>query len=764
MSENEVGREPIEIVEIVLPKCINTYGVSPCTASIGGDRKCYNCRATCQDPENYRDTPDRHLTADVTKANGETIDSSELTRTADLFFGAEVRFSADPSGVIWELGGAGRGAYFGVTSGNLVFRAGDGSVASGANTGKITVDASQYAGKTLWLYAEIDFAALSSCAMKLWAFDPVELSLTLAGEDTWTDDGSNWSGAGGGAVGTANGAVPVGEDDTDWDGNIYGVYFYDSQTAPADMGDNYSQHLYLGRGIKGEPRGMYILSCLNQLSAVGSRININAADSNYEPLGRRATLDFSCDDFTHSDIGQDPYLSDRTGRPEDSGTFWRKWLVRQKFGRVGATVKVHDGYAGQAFSDYKTRSYVLDSVEYNEDSVSFHCRDVLSRTEFRKAQVPPASNGTLSADLNSTATSFSAVGNFTDEYPESGTVRINDEIMTYTSISYSDPDTTWSGVTRGTDGSEATDHDAEDLIQVCRRYTDEAIDDVLIPLFVDDARIPAQLVNVSGISDEVLEYLSAYNLTTLITEPTGVSELVGKLSEECSFYTWWDERAQLIDMKAIRAVGAADIAARWTNEDNIIANSLKLSDKPKQRLNVVTFYYNPLDWTKDLDKASNFKSGLKVVNGTSSLPEQYGNVLQTREIYSLWLTTEALANQTASRMSIRYADVPQFATFYVDAKDRSIWLGDVVTISHPMIVNEFGARSVRNWLIVEAEEVVPGHTVKYVAADITLDGNIYYITENTVTEYTEELFEAGNAFITDANGLNPDGTIGATIN
>lgn len=764
MSEDQIGREPIEVVEIVLPKCANVYGVAPCTATLGGSQKCYNCRATCQDPDNYRDTPDRHLAADVTKANDETITSAELTRTADIFFGVEVRFASNPDGIIWEQGSGVAGAYLGVTSGNLIFRAGDGGTPPSANIGRISVDASQFAGKSVWLYGDIDFVAAGTCTVRLWVFDPVDLTLTLLGTDTWTDVDAVWASPNNGAIGRVQGVMVGGESTDNWNGGISGAYFYDSQKAPADMSDSFSQHLYLGRGVKGEPRDRYILPCLGSLSALGARINLNGADGNYEPLGRRATLDFTCSDFTHSDITQDPYLSDRTTRPEDSGTFWRKWMVRQKFGRVGATVKVHDGYAGQKFADYKTRSYVLDSVAFNEDAVSFHCRDVLSRTEFRKAQVPAVSNATLSADMTDSATTFTASGDFTGEYPASGTVRINDEIMTYTSIAYSDPDTTWSGVTRGTDGSSASDHETGDLIQVCRRYTAEAITDVLTELLVDDAQIPAQLVNLSGIASEVGAYLDAYSLSTLITEPTAVSELVGKLSEECSFYVWWDERAQVIDLRAIRAVGAADVVADWSYENNIIANSMKVDDKPKQRLNVITFYFNPFDWTGDLGKASNFKSALKVVNGTTSLPEQYGNTLQTREVYSLWLTTEALANQTASRLSIRYADVPQFATFYVDAKDRDVWLGDVVTVSHPMIVDQFGARVVRRWLIIEAEEVVPGHTVKYVAADITLDGTIYYITDNSVTTYTAELFAEGNAFITDANGLNPDGTEGATIN
>lgn len=49
------GRQPIEIVEIDLPKCTRVFGVAPCTAVLSATTpaKCYNCRATCADPANY---------------------------------------------------------------------------------------------------------------------------------------------------------------------------------------------------------------------------------------------------------------------------------------------------------------------------------------------------------------------------------------------------------------------------------------------------------------------------------------------------------------------------------------------------------------------------------------------------------------------------------------------------------------------------------------------------------------------------------------
>jgi len=735
----------------------------------GGE--CYNTRATCEDPNNYRDKPDRNLEPTLSLGDGDTIGSGDLTRTSNLFFSISMRFASEPDGVLWELGGDTDGAYLGVTSGNLVFRAGDGSVASGPNTGKISVSAADLAGRTDTLYGEIEFNASSTCYVRLWRFCPCSLNLVLLGEDSWTDVAGEWAEGDAGAVGEANNLTTTGESNASWNGRIENAYFYDDLYANITELDEYKKVITLGRGVVGEPTDQLpILPCLQNLSTLGTRINIAGSDDNYEPLGRRASVNFSCTDFVHSDIGQDRYVADRLVNPRSQSTFWRKWLVREKFGKVNASVKVYDGYAGQALSEYRVREYLLDMAQYNEDAISFRARDILSLTEFRRAQVPAPSTGILKEELNETALSFVVFGDVRPDYPASGTVRINDEIIRYSELTYDSgsDETTFSMVDssyRGSDGSEVAEHDVDDLVQLCRRYTNDTVSNVLLNLLMTDAGIPAQQVAVDEIETEDELYLSAYKLTTLITEPTSVSRLIGKLSEECSFYIWWDERDQRVRMQAIRGLDIdEDVQASWAYEKNIVGGSMKIEEKPKQRLNVIDFYYNPSDFAGALDKPSNFKNGLQVINGTSSLPEQYGNYVQIRTIFSRWLSTEAQANQTSSRLALRFADVPQYLEFMVDAKDRAIWTGDFVTISHPLIVDEDGNRiEDKRWLVVEGEEIDPGHLVRYRVADVTLDGLIYRITVDGLSNYTAALFAAGNAFITDDDGLNSDGTEGARL-
>lgn len=59
------GRRPVVVVELRQPRCSNTFGVSPCTAT--GTPKCYQCYWTCLDRENYN--TDASITWRFTREN-----------------------------------------------------------------------------------------------------------------------------------------------------------------------------------------------------------------------------------------------------------------------------------------------------------------------------------------------------------------------------------------------------------------------------------------------------------------------------------------------------------------------------------------------------------------------------------------------------------------------------------------------------------------------------------------------------------------------
>lgn len=767
MSERQIGREPVEIIEITTPKCANTHGTSPCTATETGDAKCFNTRNTCNSTSDYQARPLAHLTPDRIIAQGET--GTTDFEGEDLYVvEVDLLIPLNPEGVILDLsstsGAGSAGIYIGFTAGDLIVRCGSSDTAT--EYARLSVDPTSYIGGSYKLICVFERDAGVSQTVTAYLFDPVELELVSIGTVTSASDEGAIFDSGVWGVGVANGSVSSPEDDSDYNGTIDLLLMYDNQAVTLfPSQEAYRQRYFFDDGREAKPSDeIYILPLLLNASTVGTRINITAADQRYEPLGRRAFMTVNLADAPHTDFPYDPYLSDRTYDPLEKSTFWAKWLIRNKFGKTRATVKRYTGYRGQSLAQMQVQSYVLDLVNWSNDQIELRSRDYLSLTEFRRTQIPAPTPGKLDSDVDNLVVSIPLTGNVEEFYPTSGTIRINDEIITYTARAYDavDDHTDFTGLVRGSDGSEASSHGVDDNVQACRRYINARIDDVLAEWTITDSRIPAQVVDLAKFTQEYNTDLSAYTMTGLLTQPTGADQLIGELAEQCSFYVWWNERRQIIDMQAIKPLSTVDRLISL--EEGMVEGSFSLIERPDERVTTISFYYNPRDFAGDVDSPVNYKNQLVVSNSETSGPDQYGVLPQTREIFSRWLTSEAQASQTSFRLALRYADVSQYAEFLVDAKDRELWTGDYINLSHYRLVDEFGERDEsRRWLIIEAEETEPGHQQKIVCIDVTLDGRIYVITENGIGTYTPELLDLGLAFITENDGTNSDGTMGATI-
>jgi hypothetical protein len=681
------------------------------------------------------------------------------------FVEVDIFIPLEPTGVVFESGGTGTGLYIGFTDGDLVLRCGSGASLTPTGAARLAVDATPYLGKSYILIGEFTYQTGVSCTTQAWLFDPVELELVDLGSAVSSTDPVSLFDTSDTSCGTSA-SVPVGEDHSDYNAEISYANMYDEQLATLYADQNaYRKRYFFDDGRRAKPSDdLYIFSGLVDVGTVGSRLNVAGADRRYEALGRRAYMKVDIADFNHTDFTVDPYLSDRTYDPLEQGTFWPRWLQRNKFGKTRALVRRYTGYEGDALADMRRQTYVLDRIDSSNKGVSIQCRDFLALTEFSKAQIPAPSSGQLDLAMDASQVTMFLVGDVTDEYPPAGTVRIDEELLTYTGRSYdfADDQTDFTGLTRGTDGSTAVEHDVDELVQLCRRYTNAQVDDIYIGMLVSDARIPAQLVNIAKIDSEYAQFLTAYLVTTLISEPTGVDQLIGELAEQCTFYTWWNERDQIIDFQAIRPLSESLITL--TNEAGIIGDSFQLGERPDERVTTISLFYAPRNFAGDMRKPTNYQFGQIISNSTGSGLDQYGKLPQTREIFSRWLTNGAQVNQTGSRLSIRLVDVPRYATCLIDAKDSQLWVGDFVKFSTPLLATARGLRDTgRRYLVIEAEEVVAGHSQKIHAVDITLDGQTYFITIEGLEDYTPELFADGNAFITDNDGLNPDGSTGATI-
>ena len=156
-----------------------------------------------------------------------------------------------------------------------------------------------------------------------------------------------------------------------------------------------------------------------------------------EDLGMRASLSVSFKDHRHSDAGPgfDKYYSTRGYNPFDRGTMWGKFRARQPFLR-GRNCRLIMGFLGQTLAEMETRHYVMDSFNgpSPDGSFSITAKDALKLADDDRSQAPRLSNGSLLADITSSATALtvtpSGVG---AEYRTSGYVAIGGkEVVAYT--------------------------------------------------------------------------------------------------------------------------------------------------------------------------------------------------------------------------------------------------------------------------------------------------------------------------------------------
>lgn len=514
------------------------------------------------------------------------------------------------------------------------------------------------------------------------------------------------------------------------------------------------------------PANEYIIPFLVSTSTSPSTINPTNGNKNISPLGTRAVANVVFLDAPHSDSLVDPYVTERTYIPLNNGTFWTKWLMRNPYYQ-NRPLRIYEGYEGQAVGDMQVRNYLIDSINGpdNTGKVTITAKDPLKLTDAQKSQAPFITAGELNVAINTTATTIVIKNGTSGDYPATGTVRINDELMTYTTMSEATVSgelfITLGGITRGTDGSLVADHDIDDNVQNCLRYTNEFVWDVVYDLLVNYANIPAAFINYADWNTEGNTWLYSFNVSTLITQPSGVGDLLYELMEQVLFYIWWDERDQQIKLRAIKPY--IQSAPLFTDDSNIIADSVAYSTDPKNRVSQVWVFYNQQNRALKVDEESNYRQVSVYADLEIESPDAYGES-RIRKVYARWIIGDNQAYNLSVRLLNASRDNPKYMKFRVDAKDRAIWTADVIDIQNRNMVDFNGAQTIERYQVLSAQEVVSGEIIEYMTQLFSVRGIRFgFYMANDAPLYidaTPEQIEANSAWYANIDGFMPDGTAG----
>jgi hypothetical protein len=453
------------------------------------------------------------------------------------------------------------------------------------------------------------------------------------------------------------------------------------------------------------PIGDDILPCITSVDLAPVQIDTKG-------FSVSASVTVELKDFPHHDRGIDPYTVDRAYNPANQGTFFGKLRGRNPYIQ-NRVMRVCEGYVADDRTIYsRTRTYFIDRIEGPDanGTVRIIGKDALRFADADKAKAPAVSKGSLCADITAIAASLTLLpAGVGATYPVSGTVRVDDEIIRYTSITGD----TLNGLTRASDGSVADTHDASTSVQVCIRYTTATIPFILNDLLANYAGVASTYIPLTDWNTENDTWMGAFNSTVLLTEPTGVKDRLKEIIEATACLLWWDDISAEIKFKVLVPPLPSVPPPQLNEQDNFLAGSITVKDLPDERVSKVIMYFAPTGASVEL-KPQNFKTISVQVDVTGEGANGYGTA-KDRTILNRWVPSQQLADEIGARILTRFKESPRQVEFGLDAKDASINTGDLVDISSRLIQGIDGLPRLIRCLVVENHATTDGSQYIYTA-------------------------------------------------
>jgi hypothetical protein len=475
-------------------------------------------------------------------------------------------------------------------------------------------------------------------------------------------------------------------------------------------------------------------------------LNVASGSRNKSPLGYRAVSNVRIKDFPWNDVGTDPYVSTRAYDPDQIGSFWSKWLARNPY-HIGYTLNIYEGLIGQPLSAMTQREYVIEKIDAGRNGVSITAKDILRKITDTNLTAPYLSRGELASNITNVATAMTVAGATLSDYPATGYVRINSEVIQYAQrYETTGGNIYFDGLTRGLAGTTAAAQSQNDRVQRVIYYNATPFHEILYDLLVNWGGIPAKYINFADWATAKTTYRPDYNFTAWITDPDKIEELLAEVCLQAVSNLWWDERVQKILMEPVRPQPSPTLL---TDDDAIVAGSFSIEEKPEERASQTHVYYLQRTPIPSVTEKSNYSRVSVYIDVLKQV--QYGGEPQIRELFCRFISTQAIANSLAQTYLDRFSDVRKEITFDLSAKDAAnIWTGSVVQIRHYLDVDFTGAPRDGEWLITSAEVARNGLTYRFTAEDNEKGGVIWsWLTDagldgNGVAQPWRWLNDSGN--------------------
>jgi len=469
-------------------------------------------------------------------------------------------------------------------------------------------------------------------------------------------------------------------------------------------------------------------------------------------LGVRSSVTVSINDHPWTDAGIDPYRSQRLFDPDTRGSFWGKFVTRNRF-YENRRMDVLTGFLNEDGSfdiaNFKRRSYVITTISGpgTGGKVTIHGKDPLTYADGEKAKWPQPSLAKLSAAIHTYETTLyiSDPGNNISAWWDLGQryIRVEQELMLATGISG-----LWTGsivlnVVRATMPSwyvqglnVSADHNVDVTVQPCHLFDQQMVYDIVYFLLNSVAGLPSSYLDYAGWKEYFDSQFQDYRFAGLIAEPVDVKPLLTEISQH-NILIFWHDRQQQVVMKALRFIQL--LTPTITDDNAIIADTMNVAEDTKNLATQTVLYFD-LQWPLALMKELRSYRTVDVrANLNRESVEEYGKPA-IREVRSRWLnrTNLALAENIGANYIRQYQDVRKIITFSCDPKDDLHWTGDMVGVSNRYVQDEWGNPTSRNYLITQVQEQFSdnGLTLKYTAVELFSFYSAGVITPDNTTDPT----------------------------
>lgn len=510
------------------------------------------------------------------------------------------------------------------------------------------------------------------------------------------------------------------------------------------------------------PAGELVLPYISETSSAPTEINTK------QGLARRASISVRLSDETDRDVDGDPYVATRAAA---SGTFWSRWFARNhnysgRFARVKRMLATPDANGRVIYTTadpgFVTELYVIDSIRGPKlGEVSVTLKDPLKLAD--RVQVPVPTDGKLfSAITSSAATVPLTVGKGVqyDKYGYPCWVLIGKEIIKIDSRSTDTLNVNASGHAQF--GSVAAAHSVDDSVQLCRVWQGAVFTDVVKNL-LNDAGIGNTYIDSAQMTVENTNWLGTkYAITVCLVKPADVSSHLRELLEQSNSLMWFDVLTQKVQFKVNMPSVPSVTVSQFDESANFIDGSVSVEMLDAERLTLSAIYYaltSPVD--NDSQPGNYLRADIYVDSDAESANEY--NDRRSEVVRSRWFGSgNNLAMVAWAARTVNYRrDAQKKIKFSLDPKD-SCSVGELKDVSLRSLATATGANNVTR---VRITKVVDKGSRRECEGITTSFRNRYaFIAPNGYPNYgSASDAQRAYAFICNASGKMSNGDAGYLI-